>query len=78
MAKRVSETPATRFLKAQGVAFQEHSYDYVAHGGTTEAARQLGRDEHGIVKTLVMKDAEAKPLIVLMHGDRSVSTKNLA
>ncbi|MFT4647526.1 MAG: Cys-tRNA(Pro) deacylase [Glaciecola sp.] len=78
MAKRTSETPATRFLKSRGVEFQERSYEYLAHGGTTEAARQLERDEHCIIKTLVMKDAMAVPLIVLMHGDRSVSTKNLA
>jgi len=78
MAKRVSETPATKFLKSRGVAFTEHSYEYVSHGGTTEAARQLERDESGIIKTLVMKDAAGKPLIVLMHGDCSVSTKNLA
>ncbi len=78
MAKRTSETPATRFLKRVGVAHVERVYDYLAHGGTTEAARQLGRDEHSIIKTLVMKDASAKPLIVLMHGDRTVSTKNLA
>ena len=54
------------------------SYDYVEHGGTTESARQLGVDEHAVVKTLVMQDENAKPLIVLMHGDRQVSTKNLA
>lgn len=78
MAKRTSETPATRYLKGVGVSFLERSYDYLAHGGTTEAARQLGREEHSIIKTLVMKDADGKPLIVLMHGDRTVSTKNLA
>ncbi len=78
MAKRISETPATRFLNAAGVLFQECSYDYLVHGGTAEAARQLGREEHSIVKTLVMKSGDGKPLIVLMHGDRTVSTKNLA
>lgn len=78
MAKHVSETPATQFLKKHGVAFGEHPYDYVDHGGTAESARQLGVDEHCVIKTLVMQDEAAKPLIVLMHGDRTVSTKNLA
>lgn len=76
--KHVSETPATQWLKAHGVAFTEHVYDYVDHGGTAESARQLGRPEHEVVKTLVMQDDKAEPLIVLMHGDRQVSTKNLA
>lgn len=74
----VSETPATRFLKRHGVPFAGHAYDYVEHGGTAESARQLGVDEHRVVKTLVMQDEKEKPLIVLMHGDRKVSTKNLA
>ena len=74
----VSETPATQLLKAHGVAFTEHPYDYVEHGGTAESARQLGLPEHCVVKTLVMQDQDAKPLIVLMHGDCKVSTKNLA
>jgi len=80
MAKKehVSETQATQLLKARKVAFTEHLYDYVEHGGTAESARQLGLDEHTVVKTLVMQDQDAKPLIVLMHGDRKVSTKNLA
>jgi Cys-tRNA(Pro) deacylase len=80
MAKKehVSETPATALLKARGVAFTEHLYDYVEHGGTAESSRQLGFPEHEVVKTLVMQDQDAKPLIVLMHGDRKVSTKNLA
>ncbi len=76
--KHVSETPATQFLRRHKVAFGEHPYDYVEHGGTEESARQLGVDEHCVVKTLVMEDEHAKPLIVLMHGDRTVSTKNLA
>jgi Cys-tRNA(Pro) deacylase len=76
--KHVSETPATQWLKAQGVAFTEHVYDYVEHGGTAESSRQLGRPEHEVVKTLVMQDDKGEPLIVLMHGDRQVSTKNLA
>ena len=76
--KHVSETPATQWLKAHGVAYTEHVYDYVDHGGTAESAKQLGRPEHEVVKTLVMQDDRGEPLIVLMHGDRQVSTKNLA
>ncbi|MES2130466.1 MAG: Cys-tRNA(Pro) deacylase [Pseudomonadota bacterium] len=80
MAKKehISETPATAFLRKHGVAFSEHPYEYVEHGGTTESARALGVEEHHVVKTLVMQDEAAKPLIVLMHGDCKVSTKNLA
>jgi Cys-tRNA(Pro) deacylase len=74
----VSETPATQFLRRHGVSFTEHVYDYVEHGGTAESARQLGVPEHEVIKTLVMQDERASPLIVLMHGDKSVSTKNLA
>jgi len=74
----VSETPATQMLHAHGVAFTGHAYEYVEHGGTGESARQLGLDEHTVVKTLVMQDQDAQPLIVLMHGDCKVSTKNLA
>jgi Cys-tRNA(Pro) deacylase len=76
--KHVSETPATQALRGAGIAFTEHVYDYVDHGGTAESARQLGWDEHAVVKTLVMQNDKAEPLIVLMHGDRQVSTKNLA
>lgn len=76
--KHVSETPATQWLRQHGVTFTEHVYDYVDHGGTGESSRQLGVDEHAVVKTLVMQDDKAQPLIVLMHGDRQVSTKNLA
>ena len=81
MAKKgthVSETPATQLLRRHGVSFTEHVYEYVEHGGTAESARQLGVDEHAVVKTLVMQDERAQPLIVLMHGDKQVSTKNLA
>jgi Cys-tRNA(Pro) deacylase len=81
MAKKdrhVSETPATQFLRRAGVLFSEHPYDYVERGGTAESARQLGVPEHMVVKTLVMQDDKAAPLIVLMHGDKQVSTKNLA
>ncbi|HEX4234220.1 MAG TPA: aminoacyl-tRNA deacylase [Caldimonas sp.] len=81
MAKKnahVSETPATQWLRRHGVAFSEHVYDYVEHGGTAESARQLGVDEHAVVKTLVMQNEKREPLVVLMHGDRQVSTKSLA
>jgi Cys-tRNA(Pro) deacylase len=71
-------TPATQVLDAAGIAYTEHPYDYLEHGGTAESARQLGVSEHAVIKTLVMQDEDAKPLIVLMHGDRQVSTKNLA
>lgn len=76
--KHVSATPATDWLRAHGIAFTEHVYDYVEHGGTAESARALGVDEHAVIKTLVMQDERAEPLIVLMHGDATVSTKNLA
>lgn len=74
----VSETPATRLLRREGVAFTEHVYDYVDRGGTAESSRRLGVPEHHVVKTLVMQDDAAQPLVVLMHGDRTVSTKELA
>ena len=77
-SRHVSETPATQWLRRQKLAFNEHAYDYVEHGGTAESARQLQVDEHHVVKTLVMQDEQKKPLIVLMHGDRKVSTKQLA
>ena len=76
--KHVSETPATQWLKAHGVGYTEHVYDYVDHGGTAESSRQLGWPEHDVVKTLVMQDDKAEPLIILMNGDCQVSTKNLA
>jgi len=72
------ETPATTFLRQNGVSFTEHLYDYVERGGTAESAKQLGVDEHAVVKTLVMQDQDAKPLLILMHGDRQVSLKNFA
>jgi len=74
----VSETPATAFLEKHGVAFTEHPYAYVERGGTRASSEALGVDEHAVVKTLVMEDESKKPLVVLMHGDREVSTKNLA
>lgn len=78
LPRHVSETPATQWLRRHGIAFTEHVYDYVEHGGTAVSAQALGVDEHHVVKTLVMEDEHAKPLLVLMHGDRTVSTKNLA
>ena len=74
----ISETPATQALRRAGIAFSEHVYDYLEHGGTAESARQLGVDEHTVVKTLVMQNDKGEPLVVLMHGDRQVSTKQLA
>lgn len=71
-------TPAIRFLREKKVEFVPHLYDYVEKGGAKESARQLGVDIHAVVKTLVLETNERKPLIVLMHGDKEVSTKNLA
>jgi Cys-tRNA(Pro) deacylase len=77
-SQHVSATPATDWLRAHGIAFTEHPYEYVEQGGTAESARQLGVDEHAVIKTLVMQDDAAKPLVVLMHGDHQVSLKELA
>ncbi|MBK9245328.1 MAG: aminoacyl-tRNA deacylase [Burkholderiales bacterium] len=77
-ANHVSETPATAWLRGHGVPFAEHAYEYVEHGGTAVSSQSLGVPEHQVVKTLVMQDERGRPLIVLMHGDRKVSTKNLA
>jgi Cys-tRNA(Pro) deacylase len=74
----VSATPAIHFLRANRIAFTEHSYRYEERGGTAVSSRELGVDEHVVIKTLVMEDEGKQPLIVLMHGDRDVSTKNLA
>ena len=76
--ERAPETPATTFLRQHNVSFTEHLYTYVERGGTAESAKQLGVDEHAVVKTLVMQDQDAKPLLILMHGDRQVSLKTLA
>ena len=73
-----SETPTTALLKAHKVAFTEHPYEYLEHGGAQHSAAVLGLDPFTVVKTLVMQDQDAKPLLVLMHGNRTVSTKNLA
>lgn len=75
---RVSETPATALLKASKVVFTEHPYEYLEHGGAQHSAKVLGWDPYHVVKTLVMQDQDAKPLVVLMHGNCTVSTKNLA
>ena len=74
----VSETPATAWLKAHGVVFTEHPYEYLERGGAQHSAQVLGLDPFCVVKTLVMQDESARPLVILMHGNRSVSTKNLA
>lgn len=76
--KHVSETPATKMLKQHQIRYTEHPYQYEEHGGTAVSARALGVDEHHVAKTLIMEDERAAPLVVLMHGDRTVSTKNLA
>lgn len=74
----VSETPATAWLKAHGVAYTEHPYEYLEHSGAQHSAQVLGLDPFAVVKTLIMQDQDAKPLAILMHGNRTVSTKNLA
>ena len=81
MAKKsihTSETPATQLLRANKVDFTEHPYEYLERGGAQHSAEVLGLDPFTVVKTLVMQDQDARPLIVLMHGNRTVSTKNLA
>ena len=77
MTKR-SETPATSMLKQHGVTYTEHIYEYVEHGGTSVSSSSLGVDEHHVVKTLIFEDDKRQPLCVLMHGDRKVSTRELA
>ena len=72
------KTPATAFLDGLGITYTEHFYEYVEHGGTAVSSESLGVPENEVVKTLVMEDEVKKPLIVLMHGDRKVSTKELA
>ena len=74
----MAATPAIHFLREHKVPFTEHEYRYEERGGTSVSSRELGVDEHSIIKTLVMEDEAKQPLIVLMHGDREVSTKNLA
>lgn len=77
-SEHAPETPATKFLRQHRIAHSSHLYDYEEHGGTRVSSRELNVDEHAVVKTLVMEDESAKPLIVLMHGDCKVSTKELA
>ena len=76
--RHISETPATAWLKAHGVPYTEHPYEYLEHGGAQHSAQVLGLDPFAVVKTLIMQDEAARPLAVLMHGNRTVSTKNLA
>jgi Cys-tRNA(Pro) deacylase len=76
--RHAPETPATRFLRQHRIAFSSHLYDYEEHGGTRVSARELNVSEHAVVKTLIMEDEHAHPMVVLMHGDRKVSTKELA
>ena len=76
--RNAPETPATRFLRQQGIEHSCHLYEYEEHGGTAVSARELELPEHAIIKTLIMQDENASPLVVLMHGDRQVSTKQLA
>jgi len=73
-----AETPATAMLKAHLVAYTEHIYEYIEHGGTAISSSSLGVDEHHIIKTLIFENDAQKPLCVLMHGDRKVSAKELA
>jgi len=77
-SENAPETPATKFLRQHGIAHSNHLYAYEEHGGTKISSRELNVDEHAVVKTLIMEDEAAKPLIVLMHGDCKVSTKELA
>ncbi|WP_243287580.1 Cys-tRNA(Pro) deacylase [Geothrix terrae] len=78
MSAKAPSTNATRLLRQAGVTYTEHLYRYEDHGGTAVSARELGVDEHAVIKTLVMEDEKGVPLIILMHGDREVSTKELA
>ena len=74
----VSETPATQLLRRHGIAFEEHQYDWVPHGGARHSAEVLQADPSSVVKTLIMQDQERQPLVILMHGNCSVSTKQLS
>jgi Cys-tRNA(Pro) deacylase len=76
--KKSPVTPAVRILRRENAVFTDHFYEYEEHGGTAVSARELGVDEHAVIKTLVMEDERKNPLLVLMHGDREVSTKELA
>ena len=74
----MANTPATAMLQKAGVAYTEHEFQYVEHGGTSHSSASMGVPEHQVIKTLVMEDDKGEPLVVLMHGDRKVSTKELA
>lgn len=76
--KHVSQTPATQYLTQQGIAYDTAVYEYIEHGGAHHATQELGADEYQVVKTLIMQNEHEEPLIVLMHGNKQVSTKNLA
>lgn len=76
--EKIPVTAASRVLRAEKVQFENHLYDYEEKGGTAASSRQLGVDEHCVIKTLIMEDDLKNPLIVLMHGDQQVSTKELA
>lgn len=78
MSEKMPVTPAIRVLRQHKINFSAHLYDYEEKGGTTVSARELGVDEHCVIKTLIMEDENKRPLVVLMHGDCEVSTKNLA
>ncbi|BAL23594.1 Cys-tRNA(Pro) deacylase [Azoarcus sp. KH32C] len=78
MQQHAPETPATRFLKQHHIAFSTHLYEYEPHGGTSVSSRELNVSEHSVIKTLIMEDENGEPLVVLMHGDHKVSTKELA
>ncbi len=78
MASKHSATPATTLLRKHSVVFSEHVFEYVEHGGTNHSAKEMGVDEHAVIKTLIMEREDKQPIVVLMHGDRSVSTKALA
>lgn len=76
--EHVSATAATMWLKSHKIPYEEGVYEYIEHGGTEQAAKCFGVDEHNVIKTLIMEDEHAQPLVILMHGDCEVSTKNLA
>ncbi|TVT58272.1 MAG: Cys-tRNA(Pro) deacylase [Azoarcus sp. PHD] len=76
--KHAPETPATRFLRQHGIAHSDHLYEYEEHGGTEVSSRELNVSEHAVIKTLIMEDENGQPLVILMHGDHKVSTKELA
>ncbi|MCX8084121.1 MAG: Cys-tRNA(Pro) deacylase [Calditerrivibrio sp.] len=78
MAEKYPVTPATRFLNSQKIPYEPYLYEYEEKGGTRVSAQKLGVDEHMVIKTIVLEDENKKPLIVLMHGDLEISTKNLA